>query len=167
MTDILPPLERVPIAPLPPLEDRARIHAAAETAITLFQLGNPSQALHISVEEEGIARNIFTAQRPPTMQEMEMPGVVMKLSALLDEYDYALIEDAGRIRNYVINRLLEESTDPRHSMRALELLGKISEVSVFTDRQEVLVTHMTQDDMERRLRENLTILLDADDVEVL
>lgn len=165
MTDILPPLERVPIEPLPPLEDRARIHAAAETAISMFHLDNVP--VHISIEEEGIARNIFTAQRPPTRQEMEMPGVVLKLSALLDEYDYALIEDAGRIRNYVINRLLEESTDPRHSMRALELLGKISEVSVFTERQELLITHMTQDDMERRLRENLTILLDAEDVEVL
>ena len=118
MTDILPPLERVPITPLPPLEAHARVRAAAETAIALFNLDE--MPVEISVEEEGIARNIFAAQRPPTNHEMEMPGVVLKLSALLDEYDYALVEDAGRIRNYVINRLLEESTDSRHSMRALE-----------------------------------------------
>lgn len=165
MTDIIPPLERVPIEPLPPLSERARIHAAAMTAISLLQLGDESIQMH--EEDENIARDIFSEGRTPTKTELQMPGVVMKLDALLTEYDYSIIEDANRLRNYVVNRLIEESTDKKNGMKALELLGKLTEVGLFTERKEIMVTHQSTEMLEDKLRESLTILLNPEDVQVI
>ena len=164
MPEIIPPIERVPIEPLPPLSERERIHAAAMTAISLFQLGDES--ITMTEEDENIARDAFTEGRKLTPYEMQMPGVVMKLDALLSEYDYSIIEDANRLRNYVVNRLIEESTDKKNGLRALELLGKLSDVGLFTDRKEVLITHQSTEDLEKRLQESLTILLAPEDVQV-
>ena len=165
MTDIIPPLERVPIEPLPPLSERARIHAAAMTAISLLQLGDESIQMH--EEDENIARDIFSEGRTPTKTELQMPGVVMKLDALLTEYDYSIIEDANRLRNYVVNRLIEESTDKKNGMKALELLGKLTEVGLFTERKEIMVTHQSTEMLEDKLRESLTSLLNPEDVQVV
>jgi len=40
-------------------------------------------------------------------------------------------------------------------IRALELLGKISDVGLFTDRTEVVVTHQSTDELRNKLREKL------------
>lgn len=170
MVEVVPPLERVPIEPLPPLSERARIHAAAQTVIAMMQLeneleGHPDTPLPPPTEEEAnIARSIFQDGRNPTPVELQMPGVVRQLDVMLTEYDYALIEDANRIRNYVVNRLLEESQNPKNAMKALELLGKLSSVGAFTERAEVTVTHQTTEDLEKKLKDSLAILLDPSDI---
>ena len=172
MLEVVPPIERVPIEPLPPLSERERIRAGAQTAIALMRLeneleGHPDAPLPPPSEEEvEIARTIFRDARSPTRVELEMPGVVRHLDLMLTEYDYSLIEDADRIRNYVVNRLLEESRDPKNAMKALELLGKLSNVNAFTERREVTVTHQSTEDLERKLKDSLAILLDPEDVEV-
>jgi hypothetical protein len=43
-------------------------------------------------------------------------------------------------------------------IRALELLGKISDVGLFTERSEVTVTHRSTDDLKQSLREKLQAL---------
>lgn len=161
MTDIVPPLEQVPIQPLPPLSERERIHACAMTAISLMQLG---EDISVTDDDEAIARAVFSEGRTLSQAEMKMPGVVLKLDALLNEYDYALIEDANRIRNYVVNRLLEESTDrdTRCRLKALELLGKLSNVSAFTEHHEIKHIHEeSTEELERRLRESLASIIDV------
>jgi hypothetical protein len=173
MIEVVPPLERVPIEPLPPLSERERIRAGAQTAIALMRLENelggcPDAPIPPPSEEEAqIARTIFRDARSPTRVEMEMPGVVRHLDLMLTEYDYSLIEDADRIRNYVVNRLLEESRDPKNAMKALELLGKLSNVNAFTERREVTVTHQSTEDLEQKLKDSLAILLDPEDVEIV
>ena len=172
MLEVVPPLERVPIEPLPPLSERERIRAGAQTAIALMRLeneleGRPDAPIPPPSEEDvEIARTIFRDARSPTRVELEMPGVVRHLDMMLTEYDYSLIEDADRIRNYVVNRLLEESRDPKNAMKALELLGKLSNVNAFTERREVTVTHQSTEDLEQKLKDSLAILLDPEDVEV-
>jgi hypothetical protein len=63
----------------------------------------------------------------------------------------------SQIRAYVTNKLLEESDnpDPRIRMKALELLGKISDVGLFAERTEVTVTHQTTEDLRETLRAKL------------
>ena len=166
MIDLTPPLEIVPIEPLPPLSERERIHACAMTAIALQELGDSE--INISEEDVHIARGLFTEGRDPTPNELKRSGVVMHLEALLTKYDYALIDDANRIRNYVTNRLIEESDheDPKIRIRALELLGKLSNVGIFTEKHEIVISHQTTDVLEAQLKEHLTILLDPSEVKV-
>jgi hypothetical protein len=66
----------------------------------------------------------------------------------------------------VTNRLLEESQnpDPRIRIRALELLGKHSDVGLFTDRSEVTITHQSTDELKARLRAKLQRLIQKPDM---
>ena len=61
------------------------------------------------------------------------------------------------IRHLVTNKLLLESEnpDPRIRLRAIELLGKISDVSLFAEKTEVTVTHQTTDELRAILRQKL------------
>ena len=48
-------------------------------------------------------------------------------------------------------------------MRALELLGKISDVSLFAEKSEVTVTHQSTDDLRNKLRGKLEKLITSDE----
>jgi hypothetical protein len=68
----------------------------------------------------------------------------------------------------VTNKLIEETEnpDPRVRIRALELLGKISDVGLFTEKTEVTITHRTTDELRESLRSKLAKLVNpADEAE--
>jgi hypothetical protein len=74
---------------------------------------------------------------------------------------------AAEIRNTVVNKLLleTENTDGRIRIRALELLGKMTDVGLFTERKEITVTHQNADEVREKLREKLeTLKKNADGV---
>jgi hypothetical protein len=154
---LIPPLQRVPNKPTPKPDTRQEIRAAANTAALLASLGDNTT---VSEESANLARELFSSGREPTAYERTLPEVMTHLNALLTEYDYSLLEDARKIRNYVANRLLEESNnkDPRIRMRAYELLGKITEVGLFTERSEITVKHKPTEELETLLREKLNKL---------
>lgn len=93
------------------------------------------------------------------------PESLKNIRAYLDEYGRAVVTKAVEIRHTVTNRLIEESRnpDPRVRIRALELLGKVSDVGLFTDRSEVTITHQTTDEVRERLREKLQRLIKPSD----
>ena len=74
-----------------------------------------------------------------------------------------------QIRHLVTNKLLLETDnpDPRVRIRALELLGKISDVGLFAEKSEVTVTHQSTDDLREKLRMKLTKLVNPEDAVVI
>jgi hypothetical protein len=90
-----------------------------------------------------------------------MPASLQNIRSYLDEYGRAVVNHAIEIRHAVTNRLIEESQnpDPRIRIRALELLGKVSDVGLFTDRTEVTITHQTTDELRLKLRAKLQRLV--------
>jgi hypothetical protein len=100
-----------------------------------------------------MVKKAISAQRIGTMT----PAALRQVDHLLKQFGSAVVGDAVQIRAYVTNRLLEESNnaDPRIRMKALELLGKISDVGLFAERTEVTVTHQTTDDLRETLRAKL------------
>jgi hypothetical protein len=67
----------------------------------------------------------------------------------------------------VTNKLLleTENPDPRIRIRALELLGKISDVGLFAEKSEVTITHQTSDEIRERLRSKLEKLITPEPAE--
>lgn len=166
--DLVPALDSdVPLDKQPPSSVREDIHAAATTADFLEALGDPEASEEITEEDANRARDLFESARTPTQYEKQLPGVMRKLDAILTEYDHLIINDAQQVRTYVTNRLLEESNDddPKIRMRALELLGKITDVGLFSERQEVTVKHQSTEELEDLLRNKLTKLIDGDVVD--
>ena len=72
-----------------------------------------------------------------------------------------MVDSALQVRHLVTNKLLLESenADPRIRMRALELLGKISDVGLFSEKSEVTITHQSTDDLREKLRSKLEKLV--------
>ena len=95
----------------------------------------------------------------------------VKLATILSEYDKHIIADTAQLRTYITNRLLEESKcgDTKHELRALELLGKISDVGLFSEKTEITVTHTT-DSLQHAIKDKIGRLMgmvgdDIQDVE--
>jgi hypothetical protein len=86
---------------------------------------------HVDVEKK---RNAPTSSYNPP--ELYKGSVAIKLGALLNAYDGQVIDGAVQARNYITNRLLEISQcgDVKYELRAIELLGKLSDVGAFTEK---------------------------------
>ena len=93
------------------------------------------------------------------------PASLVSIRDYLDEYGRAVVTHAVEMRHLVTNRLLEESRspDPRIRIRALELLGKHSDVGLFSEKQEVTITHQTTDELKEKLRAKLQRLIRKDE----
>jgi hypothetical protein len=126
------------------------------------------EEITVEPEDELRAQDIFESARAPSRYERTLPGVMLKLEALLTEYDYSIIHDAQQVRTYVTNRLLEETSDPdpKIRLRAYELLGKISDVGLFTERKEVTIKHQSTEELTDLLRSKLNKLIDGESEEI-
>ena len=95
------------------------------------------------------------------------PASLVLTDAILQEFGHSVAENAAQIRHLVTNKLLIESEnqDPRIRMRALELLGKISDVGLFAEKSEVTVTHQSTDDLRDKLRSKLEKLVNPVEIE--
>lgn len=100
----------------------------------------------------------------PDVEMVQTPASIVHIKLLLSEYDRQVVHSTVTIRNYVTNKLIEESDnpDPRIRMKALELLGKISDVGLFTDKTEITYKHRPTEELERILQEKLMKVIDMD-----
>jgi hypothetical protein len=85
------------------------------------------------------------------------PASIVQTNNILKEFSHIVATSAAEIRNLVTNKLIleTENADPRIRMRALELLGKISDVGLFADRKEVTITHQNTTELQEKLRTKL------------
>ena len=151
---ILPPIERVDedeILFAKDLTYREEVRARARSVLELMKHG-------MQVDDT-----------PQTERDLaphaEKPDVILRLEAMLTEYDHEVVDEAVRMRRFIMNRLMEESQIGAKSserLKALELLGKITEIGMFTERQEITITHKTTEELEEELEKTFTLLLNPD-----
>lgn len=150
----------IPLVDHPPtFEDlRARVDAAFAALATI------NADVLVSDEDIAAAQDVVTGVRKPDEVLLSSPGTIVHIKAILTEYDKAVVESAAQIRTFVTNRLIMETTspDPRIRIKALELLGKISDVGLFTEKTEITMRHRPTEELEQMLRERLSKVLDAD-----
>jgi len=120
----------------------------------------------VQVSETDIvkARSVFMGTETANEVDLSSPGTVVHLKALLSEYDKQVIESASQLRTYITNKLIYEtsSSDPRVRIKALELLGKISDVGLFTEKAEITLRHRPTEELEQMLRERLSKVVDGE-----
>jgi|TARA_R110000751_G_scaffold16732_2_gene52652 hypothetical protein len=92
------------------------------------------------------------------------PPSIRLTNSILEEFNHSVVESSRQLRNLVTNKLIIESEnpDPRVRMRALELMGKISDVGLFAEKSEVTITHQTTDDIKEKLRGKLAKLVNPE-----
>jgi len=101
------------------------------------------------------------AQKKAAIAALNTPPAVKHLVGMLTAYDWQFIEQAQELRGYTVAKIVEETTHPdaRIRLRALEMLGKVTEVALFTERIEIKKLDMSDADLEKALREKLGRLL--------
>ena len=149
---------------LPPMDLKKRTDAAAETA---KELADHGVDLEPTKEDEDIAARLVTAyaddpentsKKVTTKRAATLtPASLVLTNNILQEFGHSVVESALQVRHLVTNKLIDETEnpDPRVRIRALELLGKISDVGLFAEKSEVTITHQSTDDLRARLREKL------------
>lgn len=101
------------------------------------------------------------------------PAVYKTVDGILKDYSHRVVENAMQIRLLVTNKLIIESEDedPKIRLRALELLGKITDVGLFTEKSEVTINHRSSQELVSSLRAKIQKLMyptdNAVDAEVI
>jgi len=158
--------------PAPEMKDlSAKTAAAAQTVEYLHANGlevKPSNA----DKDAAASLAVAYAEDPTKTSKAATPKRVAKLTPatllmtdrILKDFGHSVVKSATQVRHLVTNKLIEETEnpDPRIRIRALELLGKISDVGLFAEKSEVTVTHQTTDDLKDTLREKLSRLVNPE-----
>lgn len=154
------------------LKDRAE--AACSTTAQLVEQGleisptkedkdNAAKLVAAYAEDSEKTSKQVTAKKAATLT----PASLLLTDAILKEFGQSVVESALHIRHLVTNKLLIESDnpDPRVRMRALELLGKISDVGLFSEKSEITITHQSTDDLRTKLKGKLEKLVSGEVIE--
>jgi hypothetical protein len=113
------------------------------------------------------ARALFM-DSPTAEPEIRTPGKALMLRAMLTEYDIDVVRNAGQVRRYIQLKLLEMTDSKKENiqLKALEMLGKMTDVGAFTERLEINVTHRSTEELENELASKLAVYMgDIIDVE--
>ena len=173
MTIKLEPETGVPLFDDDPAVDlTVRAQAARTTALELADHG---LELKPNKEDEDIAAKIAiayaddpekTSQKATNNRIANLtPASLVLTSNILSEFGRSVVESSVQIRHLVTNKLLleTENPDPRTRIRALELLGKISDVGLFAEKSEITITHQSTDDLKAKLRRKLEKLVPVEE----
>ena len=137
------------------------VHAAAETASALGLATDPTPddmaTAEALVESYAADPEKTSKAAKPNKLATLTPASLVLARNILDDFGQQVVTRSVEIRHLVTNKLILESENPdaRIRMRALELLGKISDVGLFTERTEVTITHQSTDELKNALREKL------------
>lgn len=164
----------IPTGNAKPYKDvRAKATAACNAAQLLEKEGYSGDAASLKQSKES-AKAILSAlakgQEPlPGIvnNAISTPGGAYFVRSILQEYDMEVVHEAKSLRHYVTNKLIIESdnNDARIRMKALELLGKISDVGLFSERTEVTVTNRSTSELEEVLKSKLKKLMGGGEVQ--
>lgn len=144
-----------------------KVKVVAATAKVLVEAG---AEIPVSSQEKQEAAEIFKQFTDPEAKNtlnstvnkaLSTPATVQHLYMMLSDYDHQVVEEAVQLRRFVTNKLIEDAglSDPRHRLKALELLGKISDVGLFSEKTEITVKNLSQDDLQAQIKNKLFKIL--------
>lgn len=122
-----------------------------------------------------LARDVFSAistgepteDQARALLNLTMPYEVRHLVGMLTAYDWEFVKQAKELRTFVVSKLIEESTSAGKAgdrIKALGLLGKVTEIGLFTDKVEVKNTPQSDEELDARIKERINKLRGVMDV---
>jgi hypothetical protein len=149
------------------------IDAQVKTADWLKELGIDDNKVNDAAQTE-TARAAFaaltTGSTPASVQlaltNIKAPAAVQHLVGMLTAYDWEFVNQAKELRGYAVAKILEDCENPNPNIRlkALGLLGKVTEIGLFTEKIEVKQTAMTDAEVEQRIKDKLNKFMGVIDV---
>lgn len=139
---------------------------AVNTEEALSQLGSIPE---VQAEDVQKTKELLEhAVKNKDEKALSNPMVAYGAKEFLRIYAARLAVDVSDVRSALTNKLLELANcgDPRFELKALELLGKHSDIALFTERSEVTVNYKNSSDLESAIKERIARLLKTNVVDV-
>jgi hypothetical protein len=143
------------------------VSAAAKTAKDILRRSGAPD-IEVTDEDAANAETAFQAyvdgnKSALTHTKLQKPESIIKLEALVSEYDWRVIQHTDQIRMIVTNKLLNlsDNKDPKVQLKAVELLGKLADVGMFVEKQEITYKQRTDDEIDAALNEKLGMLIEG------
>jgi hypothetical protein len=142
------------------------IAIAVNTTAALESLG-PS----IDYEDKDLHKTaeLFNGtDKPNAPKHIQVAAEAKAASVLIKKFDFQAFADIQQARTYITNKLvtLSDCGDAKIEIKALELLGKHSDIGLFTERSEITVHHTTSKGLEDSIKERIKRLMNADITDV-
>ena len=159
-----------------PLDDalpQEIVDAQLDTAQWLEQMGAPSAEEAEKSAAAAAAQQAFSALATQTPEEqrkalvqIKTPAAVRHLTGMLTAYDWEFVQQAKELRGYAVAQILEETKHPDAKIRlkALDMLGRVTEVALFTERMEIKKTDLTDAEIEAKIKEKIGRFMQVTDV---
>lgn len=147
--------------------------AAHKVALTAKQL-KFADALARGDSKAGAYRQAYNTKAKPQVQSIEgqklsrHPAVSIQVEAIRLALEAEKYATPLHLRALIIQKLTEKALDPdvnhAQQLRALELLGKVTEIAAFTERRETVHVHDAQT-LRDKLMHSLRMVADAQTVD--
>jgi len=113
----------------------------------------------------GRPRKDPTPPSPPPAMMYSLP-VAERIGTMLREYNNPIVADAAELRLVITNKLLDLAScgDPKIEIKATEMLGKISDVGLFSEKTEITVTYNSVADIDNAIKDKARKMLMAQGV---
>jgi hypothetical protein len=142
------------------------LKVVANTQDLLEQLSGPPE---MNTEDAQKAAHLFEQSlKTQDKKVLNTQAVAYGAKQFLELYSKRLAFDMSEVRAALTHKLMELANcgDARFELKAIELLGKHSDIALFTERSEVTVNYKTSSDLEEAIKERVKRLLNADVIDV-
>ena len=143
-----------------------QVSIAAKTAELLEELGAPLEidpgTLH---QEKALIDSALKGKNPKALRSYP---VALAANAFIREYGHNLAHDVMQVRAALTNKLLELANcgETKFELKAIELLGKHSDIGLFTERSEININYNSPDSLEKAIKDRVKRLLNADVIDM-
>jgi len=98
--------------------------------------------------------------------QLDLPEEIKAAVGMVTAYQWKFVEQAEELRSMAVANIVKETDHPdaRIRLKALELLGKVTEVALFTERISVKSEDVTDEELDARIKEKLGKYMGVADV---
>ena len=148
------------------------IEVAGSTAELQVEMGAPLE-LPDKADQEKLKNLIKAAKQNIGRGNTISPALTQTNTAyatasFLRNYGQMLAFDAAQARAAITHKLMEiaDCGEIKYELKALELLGKHSDIGLFTERSEITINYTNPESLENAIKERVKRLLNADIIDV-
>ena len=156
---------------LDPLTPAETLSAQHNTSQWLKQLTDEDDEILTEAQEEKTteAFNALVTADPQAKQkllQLDLPHEIKSAIGMVTAYQWKFIEQAEQLRSMSVSKIVKETDHPdaRIRLKALEMLGKVTEVALFTDRISVKTEDISDEELDAKIKEKLSRYMGAVDV---
>ena len=154
--------DSTPFTPAEALTTAQTLSAQHKTSQWLKDFEDEDEEILSEAQQEKVtdAFNALTTSDPRAKQkllQLDLPEEIKSAVGMVTAYQWKFVEQAEELRSMAVANIVKEvhHPDARIRLKALELLGKVTEVALFTDRVSVKSEEVSDEELDARIKEKL------------